>query len=71
MMPVPNNLFMRMNISVIKNEEENTYNFFINELTRSTSAARVVGWAGARGKQLLIDFGLALRKYALSTKSAL
>ena len=71
MMSVPNTIFMRMAISVIRNEEENTYNFFINELTRSTSAARFVGWAGVKGKQLLLDFGLALRKHALITKSTL
>ena len=71
MMSVSKTIFMHMDISIIRNEEENIYNFLINELTRFISATRFIGWAGVKGKQILLDFGLTLRKHALITKSTL
>ncbi|KAI0026454.1 hypothetical protein K488DRAFT_75332, partial [Vararia minispora EC-137] len=71
MMSVPNSLFMCVDISIIRNEEKETYDIFTNELTRSISAVRFVEKADAQGDQLLLDFGIVLRKLALRGNHAL
>jgi hypothetical protein len=61
---VPVDLFMRMDIGIIENKEEQTYDFFVNELSRATSDTWFEHEAGTVADQALLTFGLALRRYA-------
>jgi hypothetical protein len=57
-------LFMRIDIGIIENKEEQIYGFFVNKLSRTTSDTWFEHEASTVADQALLTFVLALRRYA-------
>ena len=61
-------LFTRLDISVMPNDTDDGFDFFVNEVTRAPGAVWFAECAESEGKRAMQDFGFELKKLALTSK---